>query len=133
MKKNKNFLKISISIIGAGSWGTTLAIMLAQKGYEIKLWARSESTLKEMREKRTNFKYTGNIVIPENVTGVFESGELFLNSEILILALPSHTIRTIISNFNKDLQKNSTKRKAVISVAKGFEIGTNLRLTQVIM
>lgn len=124
--------KISISIIGAGSWGTTLAIMLAQKGYDIKLWARSESTLKEIREKRTNFKYTGNIVIPENVTGVFEGSELFLNSELVILALPSHTIRAIILNFGKDLLKNSTKIKAVINVAKGFEIGTNLRLTEVI-
>jgi len=132
MNKNKKLLKISISIIGAGSWGTTLAIMLAQKGYDIKLWARSESTLKEIREKRTNFKYTGNIVIPQNVTVVSEGGELFLNSELVISALPSHTIREIISNFKKDLQKNSTKIKAVINVAKGFEIGTNLRLTQVI-
>jgi glycerol-3-phosphate dehydrogenase (NAD(P)+) len=132
MIKNKKFLKISISIIGAGSWGTTLAIMLAQKGYDIKLWARSESTLKEIREKRTNFKYTGSIAIPQNVTAVFEGCSLFLNSELVILALPSHTIRAIISNFYKDLQKNSIKINAVINVAKGFEIGTNLRLTQVI-
>jgi glycerol-3-phosphate dehydrogenase (NAD(P)+) len=132
MNKNKKFLKISISIIGAGSWVTTLDIMLAQKGYDIKLWARSESTLKEIKEKRTNFKYTGNIVIPENVTGISEGGELFLNSELVILAIPSHTIRAIVSNFNKDLLKNSTKIKSVINVAKGFEVGTNLRLTEVI-
>src|SRR3972149_10005219 len=117
MKKNKNFLKIDISIIGAGSWGTTLAIVLAQKGYDIKLWARSEATLKEIKEKRTNFKYTGNIIIPENVTGVCKGGELFSNSELIILALPSHTIRKILSNFSKDLLKNSTRINAVINVA----------------
>ena len=50
MDKNNKLLNIGISIIGAGSWGTTLAIMLAQKGYDIKLWARSESTLKEIKE-----------------------------------------------------------------------------------
>ncbi|MCL5073403.1 MAG: NAD(P)-dependent glycerol-3-phosphate dehydrogenase [Actinobacteria bacterium] len=125
-------MKINISIIGAGSWGTTLAIMLAQKGYGIKLWARSKSTLKEIKENRTNFKYTGNILIPENVTGVFESSELFINSELIILALPSHAIRAIILNFRKDLLKNSRSIKAIINVAKGLETGTNLRLTEVI-
>jgi len=52
MNDNKKLLKISISIIGAGSWGTTLAIMLAQKGYNVRLWARSESTLDKRKKNK---------------------------------------------------------------------------------
>jgi len=132
MAEIKKLKKIYISIIGAGSWGTTLAIMLAQKGYSIKLWARREATLKEIKEKRTNKRYTGEIIIPDNVTGIFDGDELFSNSDIIILALPSHTVRDIVLKFNKEFKKYSNKIKAIVNVAKGFETGTNLRLSEVI-
>jgi glycerol-3-phosphate dehydrogenase (NAD(P)+) len=126
MEKN-----LKISIIGGGSWGTTLSAMLAEKGYIIKLWVRNESTYNEIKKDRKNKKYTSNLELPANVKPFLNKKEALNNTDLIIFAVPSHTLRSIIKSFYNELLCNCNKIKAIINVAKGFETGTNLRLSQV--
>jgi len=123
--------KIIITIIGAGSWGTTLSVILAGKGYHINLWTRSKGTYERIKKFRKNKKYTGNLIIPENVIPFVELENGFGNPEIIVFAVPSHALREIINKFYNILKENIKYIKCILNVAKGLEIGTNLRLSQV--
>jgi glycerol-3-phosphate dehydrogenase (NAD(P)+) len=125
--------KLRITVIGAGSWGTTLSVMLAEKNYDIYLWTHSESTYKEIINTHKNFKYTGNLFIPENVVPFFEKNNIFEKKmDIIIFAVPSHTLREVANSFYKYLERSQNSIKCVLNVAKGFETGTNLRLSEVL-
>jgi glycerol-3-phosphate dehydrogenase (NAD(P)+) len=124
--------KLKISIIGGGSWGTTLSAMLAEKGYIIKLWVRSEYTYNEIKKYRKNKKYTSNLELPANVKPFLNKKEAINNTDLVIFAVPSHTLRSIIKLFYNELLCNCNKIKAIVNVAKGFETRTNIRLSQVI-
>lgn len=123
----------SITVIGAGTWGTTITIMLAEKGFDLKLWVRSEDVFKDINNNRRNRKYTFDHHIPENVR-VFlkdKTDELFTRSEIVIFAVPSHVLREIIMRFYKHLDSSENDILAVVNAAKGLELNTNKRLSEV--
>ncbi len=123
---------MNITVIGAGSWGTTLAVVLAGKGYNINLWTRSGPTYEQIKNLRNNEKYTNSLHIPDNVTPFMDLEEGIGNyTDIVIFAVPSHALREIISRFSKILEKYGRDIKCIINVAKGFETGTNLRLSEV--
>lgn len=123
---------MNITIIGAGSWGTTLSVMLAEKGYNVRIWTRSSSTLNEIIRYRKNTKYTGDLIIPHSVIPFINSEDDFGNPDIVIFAVPSHTLRGIVKNFYNILSNRKENIKAIVNVAKGLEIETNLRLSQVL-
>jgi glycerol-3-phosphate dehydrogenase (NAD(P)+) len=123
--------KINITVIGAGSWGTTFSVMLALRGYRIKLWARSRNISDEIKNYRKNQKYTGDLHIPENVIPFTNRENYLKDSEIIIFAVPSHVLREIIISFNSSLKENINSIKCILNLAKGFETVTNLRLSQV--
>ncbi len=123
--------KISITIIGAGSWGTTLSVILSRKGYDINLWTRSKTTYSEIKDLRTNNSYTGNLYIPHNVKPFANIKSGFGYPEIIIFAVPSHVLREIITKFFDVLKERSSKIKCVLNAAKGIEVGTDMRLSQV--
>jgi glycerol-3-phosphate dehydrogenase (NAD(P)+) len=145
MKENNT----SITVIGAGTWGTTLTIMLAEKGYNINLWVRSESVYKDILINRTNKKYTFENKIPENVRPYLKNENehekkthtekkdypgkrpLF-KSNIILFAVPSHALRNIIRFFYNQLSQYENEIKAVVNAAKGFEVDTDLRLSEVL-
>lgn len=122
---------MDITVIGAGSWGTTLSVMLAHKGYNIRLWTRSSTTFEEISGKRKNTRYTGELFIPGNVVPFMDIENHFGTPDLVIFAVPSHTLRETINRFYKKLCDSKMVIKGVVNVAKGFEIETNLRLSQV--
>jgi glycerol-3-phosphate dehydrogenase (NAD(P)+) len=124
--------KMIISIIGAGSWGTTLAVLLARKGYSINLWTRSSSTYEEIKVSKKNIKYTQDLVIPGNVKPFMDLNDDFGDPEIVIFAVPSHALRDITVKFRKKLEQNSIHIRCILNVAKGLETASNLRLSQVL-
>ena len=62
----------SISIIGAGSWGTALSTMLAKKGYDVSIWDRNENLLSEIDKTRENSRYLPGVIVPQNVKVCFD-------------------------------------------------------------
>lgn len=122
----------TITIIGAGSWGTTLSVLLAEKGHTVKLWARKKTTCDEIKNSRKNTRYTSDLYIPENVIPFTAREDNFKDSDIIIFAVPSHVLRKIVLKFYSILKENKENIKCVLNVAKGLEIRSNLRLSQVL-
>ena len=116
-----------ISIIGAGSWGTTLAILLAEKGFDVKLWARRESLAKDIESKKENQQYLPGIKIPNSMVADNSLKNVLEKSEMIITAVPSEFLRATLKEM-----KPYFKNQIIVSVTKGIEHHTGKRMSQVI-
>lgn len=117
-----------IAIIGTTSWGLTLAILLANKGTEVRLWARTQREANKLRKEGPDPTRFHGVTLPEKVTITSQMGEALDDANAVILPVPSATMRQNISKAASHL----TKSTIVISAAKGLEIGSNKRMSQVI-
>lgn len=117
---------MQISIVGAGSWGTTLAILLGEKGFDVKLWVRREELANEIKSKRENAQYLPGVKIPSNVIADHSLKNVINDSEILIIAVPSEFLRKIAKEI-----KPCFKNQIIVSVTKGMHDNCK-RMSQVI-
>ncbi len=117
-----------IAVIGTTSWGITLATLLANKGTEVRLWARTQREANKLRKKGPDPARFPGITLPEKVIITSRMGEALDDVNAVILPVPSATMRQNISQVASHL----TKSTIVISAAKGLEIGSNKRMSQVI-
>ena len=116
-----------VAVIGSGSWGSALAIMLINHGHEVSMWARSEDAVKEINEKHTNEKYLPGIPLPEKLWASTDREKALDGAEIVISAVPSRGVRTTMTDFAPYLKKGTI----LVNVAKGLEDGSLLRLSEV--
>ncbi|MGL4990407.1 MAG: NAD(P)H-dependent glycerol-3-phosphate dehydrogenase [Sarcina sp.] len=116
------------AFIGAGSFGTSLAVLLGNKGYEVSLWDRNKTVIDEINTKRTNDKYIENLIIPSKVTAYEDVKEALKGSKFVVLAVPSHVIRNVVNNIKMYIEDDAI----LINIAKGIEEGTNKRLSEVV-
>lgn len=114
-------------MIGAGSWGTTLAVLLAEKGFDVKLWARRKELANEIESKKENAQYLPGIKIPNNVIVDNSLKRVVGHSEMIVVAVPSEFFRNTI----KEL-KTHFKNQIVVSVTKGLEHKTSKRMSEII-
>ncbi len=117
-----------VSIIGTTSWGLTLGIILARKGLKVSVWARTEEEAAILKYK--GIKLNGQYVddIPANISITENPREALNDSKAVILAVPSQTMRQNMRIIRDLLNKSML----IASAAKGIEIGTNRRMSQVI-
>ena len=119
---------MKISVLGAGSWGTTLACLLANNGHNVYLWEINEQAAQKLNEERV-IPFIGGATIPENV--IISSDLNVVNeTEAVLFVVPSHFLRSTVMSIKKlniDLGK-----KLVISATKGIENETLLRVSQII-
>ncbi|OGO00368.1 MAG: glycerol-3-phosphate dehydrogenase [Chloroflexi bacterium RBG_13_52_12] len=115
-----------IAVIGTTSWGTTLAIMLHNKGHEVRLWARTQREATKIRKKGSD--RFPDVIIPKEITITHQMAEALDDAAAVILAVPSSTMRQNISRVASYL----TKSTLIISASKGLEIGSNKRMSEVI-
>ncbi|CEP91233.1 glycerol-3-phosphate dehydrogenase (NAD(P)) (NAD(P)H-dependent glycerol-3-phosphate dehydrogenase) [[Clostridium] sordellii] len=116
-----------ICVLGAGSWGTALALVVAKKGYDVSMWTLNEKQCEAIKETRENKDYLPGVNIPENIKMTTSLEEAVLNSSLIVLAVPSQAIRSICKQIKPFVNKN----QILVDVAKGLEKGTGLRLSQV--
>ena len=98
-----------VTVIGSGSWGTALAVMLAKNDHEIMIWSRRQDAVDELINERKNERYLPGIVIPENIKATTDREAAVEGAEIIILAVGTLTaflvsvlaIRTFISYIQK--------------------------------
>ncbi len=107
----------TIGIIGSGSWGTALAQVFSEKCDTVKLWGRDKNLIESINKERINFKYLPEIILNENIKGTTDLEEIFLTSDIIVIAIPTQVIRETL----KDIKLN-LKNKIIISASKGIEI-----------
>lgn len=117
-----------VCVLGAGSWGTALAMVLSENSENVALWTKCEEQVKEINKERTNNKYLKEIKIPKNIYCTTEVEDAVKDSEIVVLAVPSQAIRSISANLSKYI----SEKQIVVNVAKGLEKETGMRMSQVV-
>lgn len=117
----------NVAVLGSGSWGTALAVMLQNNGHSVVLWARREELAQEMTEKRMNQRYLPDVILPEGMRFTSDHAEAVREAEIIISAVPSKALRKTMMDFQPFFRKG----QVLVNVAKGFELETNKRLSVV--
>ncbi|WP_313814408.1 NAD(P)H-dependent glycerol-3-phosphate dehydrogenase [Glutamicibacter sp.] len=121
-----------IAVMGAGSWGTTFAKVMAdavaEHNIQVEIWARREDAAVEIRENHTNSRYLRNTKLPLNVTASSDQQAVLAGADLVVLAIPSQSLRAELDQFKKFFEQDAT----VLSLMKGLERGTDLRMSQVI-
>jgi glycerol-3-phosphate dehydrogenase (NAD(P)+) len=117
-----------ICVIGTTSWGMTLAILLARQGNEVRLWARTDEEAERLRSKGPDKRVMGNAVFPPSLSVTSSVKEAMSATTAVIMAVPSQTMRQNIALVKPYLKVS----RLIISAAKGIEIGSNKRMSQVI-
>lgn len=118
-----------VCVLGAGSWGTALAMVLSENSENVSLWTKCKNQVKEINEERTNSKYLKGIKVPENIYCTVDIEDAVDDSEIIVLAVPSQAIRSV----SKELKECLKENQIVVNVAKGLEKETGLRMSQVVI
>ena len=118
----------SIGVIGAGAWGTALAIHLAKLHEQIFLWGRDSTALEQLINVKENQRYLTGITVPDNIVACPELATLISQSTHLIVAVPSTTMRTMMQSIN---QHAGAQLQGVIWACKGLEQDSGKFLHQV--
>lgn len=118
---------MKLAVVGAGSWGTTYAKILADSGHQVMLYSRRSELAEEVNTHRRNSDYLPGITLPESITATNDLQAALVDAEQIYLAIPSNTLRTFLvegrSMFGDAL---------IVSLMKGLESDTQMRMSEVI-
>jgi glycerol-3-phosphate dehydrogenase (NAD(P)+) len=117
-----------MTVIGAGSWGTALAILLAREGHPTQLWGRDAAQLDAMRRTRRNMRYLPEASFPEALQVTADLAECLNGARDALIAVPSHAFRATLERIRPHL----APRTRIAWATKGFEIATGLLPHQVV-
>jgi glycerol-3-phosphate dehydrogenase (NAD(P)+) len=117
-----------MAVIGAGSWGTALAIQLARAGHPVQLWGRDAAQVDSMRKARRNARYLPDAAFPKNLQVTSSLSEALNGARDALIAVPSHAFRRIVQDIAPQLE--STTR--IAWATKGFELGSGKLPHQVV-
>lgn len=117
-----------VSIIGAGSFGTALAIVLSQGGYPIVLWAREKEIVESINSGNVNPSYISGVKLPENISASTSFEETISGSDMVIYSTPTHALREVAGKTKPALSGN----EIIVSVAKGIEKDSLMTPSQII-
>lgn len=106
-----------VAVLGAGSWGTALAIHLERVGTRPRLWGRDPALIKEIRETRENRRYLPGVPVPPGVLATADPGEALCDAGIVIVAVPSHFVEGVIAVTKDEMLPDAV----VLSATKGLE------------
>ncbi|WP_280235457.1 NAD(P)H-dependent glycerol-3-phosphate dehydrogenase [Nocardia cyriacigeorgica] len=116
-----------VAVLGAGSWGTAFAKVLADAGSEVTIWARRPEVAAALNTQHRNPDYLPGIQLPP-VSGTDDFRVALDGAELIVLAVPSQSLRANLEVFTPAIGPDAT----LLSLAKGIETGTLLRMSQVI-
>ncbi|MFH1654992.1 MAG: NAD(P)H-dependent glycerol-3-phosphate dehydrogenase [Candidatus Omnitrophota bacterium] len=117
-----------ISILGDGGWGTTLAILLNKKGYNVRLWGAFEDYVRFLDKKRVNEKFLPGIRIPKEILISNDLVKLVKDADLIILAIPSQYLKKVLIK----IKKIDVSKKIFLSAVKGIETGSLKRISELI-
>ena len=117
-----------IAVIGAGSWGTTFAKILADAGNDVTIWARRADIVEEINDEHRNGDYLPGIQLPESLKASTSVAEVIDTADQVYLAVPSQTLRANLQEWGSLLPKHAI----LVSLMKGVEKDTGLRMSEVI-
>jgi glycerol-3-phosphate dehydrogenase (NAD(P)+) len=117
-----------VAVFGAGSWGTAFSLVLADAGHDVTIWARREEVCAAINEKHENLEYLPGITLPDAVRATHDPGEAAGDAELVVLAVPSQTLRANLEEWAGSLPSDAV----LMSLMKGVELHTLKRMSEVI-
>jgi glycerol-3-phosphate dehydrogenase (NAD(P)+) len=118
----------TVAVLGAGSWGTGLAVHLGRVGHDVRLWARDGALVDDMAARRANAIYLPDVHLPDSVSVTKAMRDALADAELVVSAIPSHGCRGVMQSAAPLL----AARAVIVSATKGLEAGSMLRMSQVI-
>ena len=106
-----------VTVIGAGSWGTAIALLLADKGFPVRLWVHGEHNFKELRDNRENLTYLPGFPLPDNLQVTTDLEEAVRDVKLIFSVVPSHAVRSVMTEAGKYIASDAV----VVSASKGIE------------
>lgn len=119
---------MKIGILGGGSWGTALALLLSRKGLRVDIWSRNLEQVKDISETRENRKYLPNIKLPKDLYITNNIEETIKDKDIIVLAVPTHGIREILDKYSSFVNND----QIIVNVSKGIENNSLLRISEIV-
>ncbi len=117
-----------VAVLGAGSWGTAFAKVMADAGRDVRLWARRPEVAAAVNERHHNPDYLPGIVLPALLTATPDATEALDGADAVVFAVPAQTLRANLGGWRHLLPAGRT----LVSLAKGVELGTLQRMSEVI-
>jgi glycerol-3-phosphate dehydrogenase (NAD(P)+) len=118
---------VRFALLGAGSWGTALAVQLARSGHSVRLWARDAAIATEITLRRRNTRYLPEVPLPEAIQAESELATALADAETVIVAIPSQFCASVY----RSLAGLAPASAALVSATKGIEADTLRRMTEV--
>lgn len=116
------------AVMGAGSWGTAFALVLADAGNEVRLWGRRAELCDAINATHENADYLPGIELPEAIRATNDPHEALDGAEVVVLAVPSQQLRANLGDWGAAIDDHAV----LVSLMKGVELGTHLRMSEVI-
>ena len=116
-----------VTVVGATSWGTTLGIIIARQGHDVRLLARTEDEAVSLESRRENARFVPGYPFPDSMHARADA-DAFSGSDVAILAVPSHTLRDNIRGVASDIPPGCI----VVSAVKGLELNTCRRMSEIL-
>jgi len=117
------------AVIGAGSWGTALARVLADKGETVFLWGRDPAHTDEIQRTRQNARYLPGVELPSNLLATSDLARAVVDASLLLLVVPSHTLRATVEKLRA---VGIPKHAPIVSASKGIENETLMLMSEVL-
>jgi glycerol-3-phosphate dehydrogenase (NAD(P)+) len=118
----------NVVVLGGGSWGTTVASICARRGPTLQ-WVRSEDTAKDINDNHRNSRYLGDDVeLSPTLTATTDFSEAANAADVVVMGVPSHGFRGVLEELSKELRP----WVPVVSLVKGLEQGTNMRMSEIV-
>jgi len=116
------------AVLGAGSWGTTFAKVLADAGTDVTLWARRQEVADAIEKDHVNAEYLPDVALPEALRATHDAEAALEGVSAVVLAIPAQKLRSHLEDWGAHLPPDAT----VVSLAKGVEMGTLKRMSEVV-
>ena len=120
--------RVIVSVLGAGSWGTALSMILADNKHEVRLWSHNEAQSDEINQKHSNEKYLPGITLSSEIKGFFNLESVLMDTNVIVLAVPTKAIREVVSNIKPFIPEGCH----IVHVSKGIEPDTLFRISEMI-
>jgi len=128
MKTDVDLSTFRIGVVGAGSWGTALANLLAMKGFKIDLWIYEEEIKKQIESERENQVFLPGITLSPNLFPSNDMAQVVADKDVLLIVVPSHVMRQTA----EQLRSHIAPGTVIVTASKGIENKTHLTMTGVL-
>ena len=120
---------MQIAVLGAGSWGTTLAILLAGNSHAVTLWSHKPEHVEEIRATRENPRFLPGVTIPQSISVTNDLQQAIHGAGLIVAAVPAQFLRSVA----QQIKGHDFSNVRIVNVAKGIENGSLMRMSEVLL